>query len=101
MPAAAQNAFGSELLSAAETAQNSIMAATHIGCTYLFDSWVAFTASFSQDPHIVTQVPSSLHINWFILYACHYRHGLLSRSAQPVGAKCVEEALRAMGQEFS
>ena len=100
VPIATRNAFGSELLSAAETARNSIMAATRIGHAYLFDSWVAFTASLSQDPHL-SQVLSHLHIDWFIIYACRYCRGLLSRSVQPVRAKHVEEALRAMGQEFS
>ena len=100
VPTAAHDAFGSELLSAVETARNSIMAATRIGRAYLFDSWVAFTASLSQDPHL-SQVPSHLHIDWFIIYACRYRRGLLSRSMQPIGAKHVEEALHAMGQEFS
>ena len=100
VPIAARIAFCSELLSAAETAQHSIMAATQIGHTYLFTSWVAFAASLSQDPHL-SQVPSHLHIDWFIMYACRYCRGLLSRSAQPIGAKHVEEALRAVGQEFS
>ena len=100
VPVAAHDAFGSELLSAVETACNSIMAATWIGRTYLFDLWVAFTASLSHDPHL-SQVPSFLHIDWFIVYACHYRRGLLSHSSQPVRAKHVEEALCAVGQEFS
>ena len=76
------------------------MAATRIGHAYLFNSWVAFTTSLSQDPHL-SQVPSSLHINWFIVYACCYCQGLLSHSSQPIRAKQVEEALCAMGQEFS
>ena len=76
------------------------MAATRIGRTYLFESWVAFTASLSQDPHL-SQVPPNLHLDWFIIYTCRYHRGLLSRSAQPVGSKHVEEALRAVGQEFS
>ena len=101
VPIAARDAFGSELLSAVETARNSIVAATQIGHAYLFDSWVAFTTTLSQDPHLGRQVPSHLHIDWFIMYTCRYHRGLLSRSAQPVGAKHVEEALRAVGQEFS
>ena len=76
------------------------MAATQIGHAYLFDSWVAFTASLSQGPYL-SQVLSHLHIDWFIVYACHYCQGLLSRSVQPVRAKHVEEALCAMGQELS
>ena len=72
VPVATHDAFCSELLSAVEMAQNSIMAATRIGCTYLFDLWVAFTASLFQNPHL-SHVPSSLHINWFIIYACRYR----------------------------
>ena len=100
VPPAAHDAFGSELLSAVETAQNSIMAATQIRRAYLFASWVAFATSLSQDPYL-SQVPSPLHLNWLIVYACRYRQGLLSRSMQPVGAKHVEEALCAMGQEFS
>ena len=100
VPIATHDAFGSELLSAVEMAQHSIMAATWIGHTYLLDSWVAFTTSLSQDPHL-SQVPSSLHIDWFIIYACRYHQGLLSCSSQPIRAKHVEEALHAMGQEFS
>ena len=100
VPIAARDAFGSELLSAVETARNSVVAATRIGRAYLFNSWVAFAASLSQDPHL-SQVPSHLHIDWFIVYTCCYCRGLLSCSAQPVGAKHVEEALRAVGQEFS
>ena len=100
VPPAARNAFGSELLSAAETARNSVVAATRIGRAYLFASWVAFAASLSQDPYL-SQVPSPLHLDWLIVYACRYHRGLLSHSTQPVGAKHVEEALRAVGQEFS
>ena len=81
-------------------ARHSIVAVTRIGRAYLFDSWVAFAASLSQDPHL-THVPPDLHLDWFLIYACHYRRGLLSRSAQPVRSKRVEEALRAVGQEFS
>ena len=76
------------------------MAATRIGRAYLFASWVAFTASLSQDPYL-SQVPSPLHLDWLIVYACRYRQGLLSRSTQPIGAKRMEEALHAMDQEFS
>ena len=68
------------------------MAVTRIGRAYLFESWVAFTASLSQDPHL-SQVPPNLHLDWFVVYACHYRWGLLSRSVHPVRAKHVEEAL--------
>ena len=100
VPVAAHDAFGSELLSAAEMARHSIVAATRAGHTYLFNSWVAFTASLSQDPHF-SQVPPNLHLDWFIVYACRYCWGLLSCSVHPVGAKHVEEALRAVGQEFS
>ena len=100
VPIAARNAFSSELLSAVEMAHNSIVAASWIGRTYLFNLWVAFTTSLSQHPHL-SQVPSSLHIDWFIIYACHYHQGLLSCSLQPIGAKHVEEALHAVGQEFS
>jgi hypothetical protein len=100
VPFAARDAFGSELLSAAETARNSVVAATRIGRAYLFDSWVAFTASLSHDPFLL-DIPRDAHIDFFIVYACRYRRGLLSRSSQPVGAKRVEEALRAVGQEFS
>ena len=71
VPAAAHDAFGSELLSAAETAHHSIMAAMQVGRAYLFDSWVAFTASLSQDPHL-SHVPSNLHLNWLIVYTCRY-----------------------------
>ena len=92
VPVAAHDAFGSELLSAVETACNSIMAATQIGRAYLFNLWVAFTASLSLDPHL-SQVPSSLHIDWFIIYTCCYCWGLLSHSSQPIRAKHVEEAL--------
>ena len=100
VPLAAHDVFGSELLSAVEMAHNSIVAATCIGRAYLFDSWVAFTASLSQDP-LLLEVPWDAHIDFFIVYTCHYRQGLLSCSSQPIGAKCMEEALRAMGQEFS
>ena len=100
VPPATRDAFGSELLSAVETAQNSIVAATWIRHAYLFASWVAFAASLSQDPYL-SQVPSPLHLDWLIMYACRYCQGLLSRSTQPVRAKCMEEALHAVGQEFS
>ena len=76
------------------------MAATRIGRAYLFASWVAFATSLSQDPYL-SQVPSPLHLDWLIVYACHYPRGLLSRSTQPVSAKRMEEALCAVGQEFS
>ena len=61
---------------------------------------MAFTASLSQDPFL-HDIPTDIHLDFFIVYACRYRRGLLSHSLQPVGAKRVEEALRAVGQEFS
>ena len=76
------------------------MAATQIGRAYLFQSWVAFTASLSQDPFL-QDVPTSIQLDFFIVYACWYRRGLLSRSLHPISTKHVEEALRAVGQEFS
>ena len=79
---------------------HSIVAVTHIGRAHLFESWVAFTTSLSQDPYL-THVPPHLHLDWFIIYACRYRQGLLSCSMQPIESKHVEEALRAVGQEFS
>ena len=92
VPVAARDAFGSELLSAVKTAHHSIMAVTQVGHAYRFESWVAFTASLSQDPHL-SQVPPNLHLDWLIIYACHYHRGLLSCSAHPIRAKHVEEAL--------
>ena len=100
VPLAACDAFGSELPSAAEMAHNSIMVATWIGQAYLYDSWVAFTASLSQDPHL-SHIPPSLHIDFFIIYTCRYGQGLLSHSSQPIRAKHMEEALHAVGQELS
>ena len=72
VPVAARDAFGSELLSAAATARHSIVVVTRIGRAHLFESWVAFAASLSQDPHL-THVPPHLHLDWFIIYACRYR----------------------------
>ena len=69
VPTTARDAFGSELLSAAVMACHSIVAVTRIGRAYLFESWVAFAASLSQDPHL-THVPPHLHLDWFIVYAC-------------------------------
>ena len=92
VPFVTQDAFGSELLSAVETACHSIVAATQVRRAYLFKSWVAFTTSLSQDPHL-SHVPPSLHLDWFIVYTCRYHHRLLSQSVHPIRAKCMEEAL--------
>ena len=47
---------------------NSIVPVTRIRCAYLFDSWVAFTASLSQHLLLV-QVSQDVHIDFFIIYA--------------------------------
>jgi hypothetical protein len=61
---------------------------------------VAFCADLAHDPFL-TNVPEHLLLDFFIVFACRYRRGLLSRSSLPVRSKRVEEALRAVGQEFA
>ena len=61
---------------------------------------MAFTNTLGCDPYL-RDVPPNLCLDFFIVYACQYRCGSLSRSTQPVGAQRVEEALHAVGQEFS
>ena len=100
MPASHRNAFGSELMSAAEAARRSVVPATQSDRASLFSSWVAFCADLGHDPFLA-DVPPDLLLDFFIVFACRYRRGLLSRSSQPVRSKRVEEALRAVGQEFA
>jgi hypothetical protein len=61
---------------------------------------VAFCDALGHGPFL-DDVPAELHLDFFIVYACRYRRGVLSRSTQPVRSKRVEEALRAVGQEFA
>ena len=58
-------------------AGHSIMAATCTDQDHLFDSWVAFTTSLQQDAYL-RNVPLDTHLEFFIIFACRYRHGLLS-----------------------
>ena len=76
------------------------MVATRTDRDHLFASWVAFTADLQQDAYL-RDVPPDTHLEFFIVFACRYRRGLLSRSSHPVGAQRVEEALRAVGQAFA
>ena len=100
VPTDVRDAFGSNLLSAAETAQHSIMAATRSDRVSLFRTWVDFTCSLGHEPFL-QEVPPHCHLNFLIVFACRYQRGLISRSAKPVRSKRVEEALCAMGQEFA
>ena len=52
----------------------------------LFESWVAFADSLGCDPYL-RDVPPDCHLDFFVVYACRYRCGSLSRSTQPVGAQ--------------
>ena len=61
---------------------------------------MAYICALGQDPYL-QDVPPDSHLDFFIVFACRYRRGLLSRSENPVGAKRVEEALRTVGQEFT
>lgn len=100
VPAAHRDAFGSELVSAAEAARRSVVPATQSDRASLFTAWVAFCADLGHGPFL-DNVPNDLHLDFFIVYACRYRRGVLSRSTLPVRSKRVEEALRAVGQEFA
>ena len=42
-----------------------------------------------------------MHLNFLIIFACHHHYGLISHSCQPISAQCMEEALHAVGQEFT
>ena len=81
-------------------ARHSIMAVTRTDQDHLFNSWVAFTTSLQQDSYL-HNVLSDTHLEFFIIFACCYHHGLLSRSSWPIGTQCVEEALHALGQAFA
>ena len=94
------DAFHADLRAAAADARHSVVASTRTDRARLFESWVAFTDSLGCDPYL-REVPPTSRLDFFIVYACRYRRGSLSRSAQPVGAPRMEEALRAVGQEFS
>ena len=87
-------------MSVAEAARRSIVPATQSDRASLFTSWVAFCANLGHKPFL-TNVPSDLLLDFFIVFACRYCRGLLSRSSLPVRSKCVEEALHAIGQEFA
>ena len=76
------------------------MVATRTDRDRLFASWVAFTTNLQQDAYLRNVLPDT-HLEFFIIFACRYRRGLLSRSSHPVGAQHMEEALRAMGQAFA
>ena len=81
-------------------ARHSIVAATRTDRDHLFTSWVAFTTDLQQDTYL-HDVLSDTHLEFLIVFACRYRHGLLSRSSHPISAQCMEEALHAMGQAFA
>lgn len=100
VPAAHRHAFGSELVSAAEAARRSVVPATQSDRASLFQAWVAFCADLGHEPFL-QDVPTELHLDFFIVFACRYRRGVLSLSALSVRSKRVEEALRAVGQEFA
>ena len=100
MPPPDRDTFGSDLLAAVETSRHSIVASTRTDRDRLFASWVAFTTSLQQDAYL-RNVPSNVHLEFFIIFACHYHRGLLSRSSQPVRAQRVAEALHAVGQAFT
>jgi hypothetical protein len=87
MSPSAHDAFHADLRAAAADAQHSIVALTRTNRARLFESWVAFTDSLGCDPSYLRDVPPAYHLDFFIVYACQYRHGSLSRSAQPVGAQ--------------
>ena len=100
MSPSARDAFRADLRSAEADPRHSVVAATRTGRARLFESWMAFTNSLGCNPYL-RDVPPDHHLDIFIVYACRYRRGSVSRSAQPIGAQRVEEALRAVGQEFA
>ena len=62
--------------------------------------WVAFCAALGHGPFLDNMAPN-LHLDFLIIFGCHYHHGLINRSMQPIQSKQVAEALCAMGQEFA
>ena len=69
--------MGSDLLAAAETARHSVVVVTRTNQDHLFASWVAFTTSLQQDAYLC-DVPSDIHLEFLIVFACRYCRGLLS-----------------------
>ena len=100
VPAQHCDAFGSELLAAAETSRRSVVPATQSDQATIFNHWVAYCHSLGHDP-ILTNVPFALQLDFLIVFGLQYRRGLISRSAVLVRSKRVAEALRAIGQEFA
>ena len=100
VPPAHRHAFGSELVSAVEAARRSVVPATQSDRANLFTAWVAFCTDLGHGPFL-NDVPTELHLDFLIVYACRYRRGVLSRSTLPVRSKRVEEVLHAIGQEFA
>jgi hypothetical protein len=75
--------FGSELLTAVQATQCSIIPATQSDQANLFMHWVAFCDAHGHGPFL-NEVPPHLHLNFFIVFGCRYRQGLISSSMMPV-----------------
>ena len=100
VPPDSQDAFGSELLAAIEATQCSIVPAIQSDQANLFTYWVAFCAAHGHRPFL-DDMPPGLHLDFLIVFRCHYQHGLINHSVQPIQSKWVAEALCTMGQEFA
>ena len=61
---------------------------------------MAFCAALGHGPFLDDMAPN-LRLDFLIIFGYHYHWGLINRSAQPIRSKCVAEALRAVGQEFT
>ena len=72
VPAAQQDAFGSELLTAFEASRHSIMPATQSNRATIFNHWVAFCHGLGHDP-VLSKVPFALQLNILIVFGCRYR----------------------------
>ena len=82
------------------TQQCSVIPATQSDQANLFTYWVAFCAALSHGPFL-NDVAPNLRLDFLIIFGYRYHQGLINRSAQPIRSKCVAEALRAVGQEFT
>ena len=69
-----------------EATRHSIVPATQSDRANLFVYWVAFCAALDHGPFLDDVAPN-LCLDFLIVFSCHYCHGLINCSVQPIQSK--------------
>lgn len=98
LPPSTRDAFSADLLLASETCRTSVGSKRARGQDNTWDIWLGFCAEHEVDAFLEDVEDA---IPYLQVFAQRYRDGRLAKGGQPVTARTVEDAIRAIGQTMA